>query len=184
MLFLLLTAALLSCFSGSAATISILPSSVSVAPGQIFTLDIAVSDVTDLYAFEFDLGFNPAVLSANGVTEGPFLATGGSTFFIEGAIDNTTGAISATGNSLLTAIAGVSGNGVLARASFTALAPGATNINLFGILLLDSSLSGIPVTNLGGTVTVDASGTPEPATWTLLLAGLVLLHIGRRRLIG
>lgn len=168
---------LLQLVPGYAATIFISPATQNVLPGQTITVSVRVDAVTDLFAFGFDLGFNPSVLSATSITEGPFLATAGTTLFIPGSIDNASGTVSATGDTLLTAIQGASGSGVLAQVSFTVVGAGNSALNIFGATLLDSSLSGIPVTTQSGSVT--AAATPEPATWLLL--GTVLLFFGWRR---
>jgi hypothetical protein len=93
---LLLGAALsLSAAHASATPIlNIEPPSQVVHPGPSFSLDVLISNVADLYAFQFDLGFDPLILSATGVTEGPFLPSGGTTAFIPGTIDNSGGTVS------------------------------------------------------------------------------------------
>ena len=53
------------------------PSSLNVTVGQTFSLSVSISGVTDLYAFQFDIGYDPNVLSANTISEGAFLPTGG-----------------------------------------------------------------------------------------------------------
>jgi general secretion pathway protein D len=63
----------------AAPILSIEPPSQGVRPGQNVSLDVHITGVTDLYAFQFDLAFNPAVLSAVRITEGlPTCAHGGS----------------------------------------------------------------------------------------------------------
>jgi hypothetical protein len=48
-------------------------------------VDVNISGVTDLYDFQFDLSFNPAVIQATSVLEGKFLLSGGgTTFFLPG----------------------------------------------------------------------------------------------------
>ena len=102
-----------------------------------FSLDIAVTGVSDLYAFQFDLGFDPTILAVTSETKGSFLPSGGATVFIPGTIDNVGGAVSNTADTLLTAIAGVSGSGTLAVIDFQVLGPGTSAINLFNAQLLE-----------------------------------------------
>jgi len=104
--------------------LSVQPANSIVNEGQSFDVDIVISDVVDLYAYQFDLSFsfNATVLEATAVTEGAFLPGGGSTFFMPGTIDNTAGTISFTAGTLTGPTLGVSGSGVLATISFNALA--------------------------------------------------------------
>ena len=67
----------------TATTLSIEPAANAFSVGDNFSLDIKVTDVTDLYSFQFDIGFSPSILSATSITEGAFLSSSGeSTFFI------------------------------------------------------------------------------------------------------
>lgn len=143
--------------------------------GSSVTLDLTIHDVFDLYAFQFDLKFNPAVVAANSVTEGDFLPLAGSTIFDGGTIDNTSGTISLIFDTLSSAIAGSSGTGVLATFSFTALAVGDPRLEIVNITALDSSFDDLTLTQLATPV----SGVPEPATW-LLAAGALAAICGRR----
>jgi general secretion pathway protein D len=154
-----------------AQTVAVLPPSQSVFSGNPFSVDISISDVTDLYAFQFDLGFDPQVINATGITEGPFLATGGPTFFLPGTVDNASGTIAFTADTLQGPIAGVSGDGLLAVATFEAFAPGSSELDLENLFFLDSTGGGISVTIQSGEVSVLA--TPEPPSITLSWAGVL-----------
>jgi len=181
----------ISCFflwgltdSSAAATISVQPPTVTVSPGQSFFLNIDVVGVADLYGFQFDLGLVPGILSANSITEGAFLPSGGSTFFIPGAIENTTGTISFNADTLVGAIPGVTGNGTLVTVQFKALAAGVSPVSLLNITLLDSGLVTIPVTAAMGTVTVQGSAViiPEPNSLSFFAClVLVLMLVLRSR---
>ncbi len=166
------------------AIISIDPPSPTVTVGETFSLNVQITGAIDLYAFEFDLGFDPGVLSANNTYEGAFLPSGGATLFINGTIDNLGGTISYTADSLQGAIPGVNGSGILATMSFTALATGSSGINLFNGVWLDSNLSDIQLDGIltsSVKVTQGQTQIPEPATFAMLGFGLVGLEFSRNR---
>jgi Cohesin domain/PEP-CTERM motif len=164
-------------------TVGIQPANSTVGVGSFFDVFVDVSSVTDLYAFQFDIGFDPAILSAIGATEGPFLPSGGTTFFIPGFIDNTAGTISFNADSLTSAISGVSGSGSIADIQFQALALGTSQIDLSNVLLLDSSLSDIAFNTANASVDViSTAAVPEPSTILLIGSGLIgLLGYGRKK---
>ncbi len=158
--------------------VSIQPPVSTPGVGNFFDLSVNISDVNDLYAFQFDISFNPTILAASDMSEGSFLPIGGATFFIPGAIDNALGTISFTADILLSAVSGVDGSGTLADIQFQALAVGTTPIVLSNVILLDSTLSDISFSTNGGAV----SPVPEPATVLLLGSGLIgLAGYGRKK---
>ena|SRR5579872_428830 len=153
--------------------LSIQPPSTSVIAGSTFAVDVNISNVSDLFAFQFDINFTPGILSAISITEGSFLPSGGTTFFLPGTIDNTGGSIAFNADTLIGPIPGVSGSGTLAILDFTALASGTSPISILNVGLLDSTLSPIPFGTVDGSANISGAtgGTvPEPATILLLLA--------------
>lgn len=159
----------------TATTISIEPASSAFSVGDTVSLNINITDVTDLYSFQFDIGFSPSILSATSITEGPFLPSGGSTFFLPGTIDNVAGLISFNAGTLIGTIAGVNGGGVLAQVNFSAIGAGTSSVNLSGVTLLDSSLQDISADLVAGSVQVQGGAVPEPGIGSLLFAGLLSL---------
>jgi hypothetical protein len=169
-------------YASATPILSIEPPNQVVHPAQNFSLDVIISGVGDLYAFQFDLAFDPLIVSAMSVTEGPFLPTGGTTAFIAGTIDNSGGTIFSTADTLIGLIPGVSGAGTLATVNFEALAIGISSITLTNVALLDSNLTPIDSNTVNGTVDV----VPEPATGVLLItgcAGLLALSWRRRNIV-
>ena len=57
-------------------TLSIYPSEVEVLEGNNFRVSINVTDVTDLWAWQANISFNPSQVNFTGATEGPFLRRG------------------------------------------------------------------------------------------------------------
>jgi hypothetical protein len=166
----------------SVAVVSIDPSSSNVNVGDNFALDVNISNVRDLYGFQFDLSLAPGVLSAVSITEGSFLAGGGATFFIPGTIDNTAGAIALTANALLGSGPGVGDSGTLAVLTVNGLSPGTSNIDLSNVILLDSNLNPISFDLQAGSITVaPVVATPEPSSLALLFAAAGILIFLRRR---
>jgi hypothetical protein len=123
-------------------------------------------------------------LQAVSSSEGPFLATGGSTFFINGLNDNLGGTVSATADTLLSAVNGVSGSGELAEFTFDAIGTGASALTIQNETLLDSSFNILSDTTTSGLVTVGSGVVAVPeidpnsaiAALTLLWGGLAVLR--------
>lgn len=171
---------------GQALTFSVDSATVNVA--DIFSIDVHVADATDLTSWQFDLGYNPALLQAQLVTEGPFLASFGTTLFpptvfSPGIIDNTTGLISLVTNAFADLPPLPTGSGVLATIQFKALASGTSPLTLSNTFL-NFSDSGFTVTNGSVCVTNGGAGcggaVPEPSSlWLLSLGGVVFWGMKR-----
>jgi PEP-CTERM motif-containing protein len=156
--------------------LSIFTATPSVSPGQSFVVDVKISGVSDLYGWQLDLGFTSGLVSAGTATEGPFLAKGGSTFFIAGTNDNVGGSVSGNADTLLSAVPGVTGSGILEVFDFTATHSGSAAFSLQNVTLLDSGLNSISATLSGASVTVKGStSVPEPSSLILLTLGLLCL---------
>ena len=151
-----------------------------VQAGSPVSLSVDLITISDLYAWQFTLNFDPTLLQASGVSEGAFLSTAGATFFIPGAIDNSTGVISFNVDTLQTAIPGANGSGTLLTISFNAVASGTSALSFGDTLALDSQGNDIAVQWNSGSLTV-VSTVPEPVPALMLAAGLLVVGTRLRR---
>jgi hypothetical protein len=118
--------------------ISISPQNTSANPGDTFTISVMISGVTDLYAWEVKLTWEPGVLELNTITEGFFLKSGGMTFPAKD-IDNIFGE-ALFGVTLIAAPMGVSGSGELATLAFTVEEAGQCALALVETALVDHTV--------------------------------------------
>jgi hypothetical protein len=148
--------------------------------GSVMSIAVSATGASDLYAYQFSLNFDPAVLHASSVSEGPFLATAGATFFDGGTADNTSGQVSFVFDTLLSAVAGATGNGVLAVINFNIENfHTLTTLSLSDVLALDSNLNTLPATTQSLRLQI-----PEPSVLALLaiaLFGMTLITRGSRK---
>jgi len=136
----------------STTMISVNPLTSSALVGQNFTIDINISDVFDLYGWEFRLRWNSTLLDVVNVTEGSFLKQGGNTFFTF-KTNNTAGYI-LVDCTLLGSILGVSGNGMLATVEFYVESAGESILDLYNTILVNSQEQTIYHTQIDGIITV------------------------------
>src|SRR4051812_44192114 len=87
--------------------------------GPTADVNVSINGVSDLYAFQFDAHFDPAVLASNGDTPGGmFVGSGNSFIGIGSFIDNFGGNYFSAGYTFFGASSGVSGDGVLLTLNF------------------------------------------------------------------
>jgi hypothetical protein len=173
----IVSAALLLTFSLQATTISIVPTDMTIQAGSTTQIDIFINDVTDLYAFGFDLVYNPTFLNALDVNEGGELPSAGATFFAPNTIDNIGGTVSGIGDTISGSGPGVNINGILVSVDVAGIAAGTSDLSMANVILLDSNFKNIAFTEDDSSiqVTQSATVTPEPGTW--ILTGIALLFL-------
>jgi hypothetical protein len=170
-------------------TVSVQPEKTSgLNQGDTFSTNITVSNVTNLYAWQFYLYYQSSVINGTYVNEGPFLkAENVSTYFF---VSNFTDNYNATHGLIYVSctrighMTGANGSGALATVTFKAISAGASVLHLDTVKLLDSAEpygNLIPFTLVDNEVTV-VSEFPSPAILPLvMIATLVSLVAFRRR---
>lgn len=126
-------------------------------PGEQFTITISVVPNNPIAGMQFDLAFNPAIMTVNSVTEGNLLKQGGaSTYFDDGQIDNVAGTVTNVFGAIISPGQTVSGTGTFATITLTAgITGGSGPLTLSGVVVGGVSGNSIPVTVNNGTVTVN-----------------------------
>ena len=134
------------------ATVRIDPSTQEVAPGGTATTEVLIEDVTDGFAFEFQLTFDTAVVNGVEVKLGNFLDPGG--FGIEPTIDNSgpTGTVAYA----YTQLGGTpkTGSGVLAVITWQGVATGTSALHFEALGLAAPGPVAIPTTAQDGEIVV------------------------------
>ena len=164
-------------------TIQVVPLASTVDGGTTFTINLTVTDVTDLAVWEFRIFYLNTKLNCTSAAKGPFLETGGSSqFFISAKYNayNATHGCVLLGASLIGAVPGVSGSGKLATITFKAIGSGDTPLHFdndpIWSYLKDSTPppgNPIPYTAVDGTVHVTGAGPDIAITGIALSKGTV-----------
>ena len=149
------------------ATVALQPPSQVVHVGENVTVDVAVSGVTDLAAWQVTIKYDPTVVSFSSYSKTDWLDSSGRTQSCPNAIVTNVTSTFATAQfgcgSLNPTPAGVDGGDVVAHATFTANGEGTSNLELLSaeLALPEGSDCCGPVTTHEGVVQVVAAGAAE-----------------------
>jgi len=133
----IIAACLLMNTSNTGTTIYVDPDRVVRSIGQDFVVNISISNVANLYAWELKLGWNMTVLELVNVTEGTFLEKTGPTVFssrLNETYDHVVIDCTLLGNST-----GADGSGVLASIQFHVKNEGACDLVPYDGKFIDTS---------------------------------------------
>jgi hypothetical protein len=110
---------------------------VTISVHQNFTIDVTVSQVSDVYGWEIELTWNSTLLEPVNISEGPFLRAGGATFFTSqvNAIDGSMVADC----TLVGTANGVNGEGTFAAITFYVKNAGECPLHLSEAILVNST---------------------------------------------
>lgn len=170
---------------------NILPASGILTVGVPVQIQITLSELdpaNSLYAYTFDLAFDPTVLQVQSALDGTIFDAGA--FYSTGAIDNTFGTINLqAGLDLNQTFQGT--GGVIGSFLFIPVAKAVgTTISVQNVTLqtFDGAFNGQADIDPGAlpTGTFDVVAAPEPATVWLLAGGLLILvgTVRRKRIDG
>ena len=134
------------------ASVAFNPDQVDTVLGQSFTVNLVVSNATDLFSAPLQIKYDPKVLKLNDVTQGNLMSSDGQQAVFAKNIQNDTGEADVTLNRM-TGTTGITGSGMLATLSFTTLARGATSISAPAFSPINSQ--GQPISNSSPLVTVN-----------------------------
>jgi hypothetical protein len=136
----------------------------TMGPPSSFSLNITITNATDLFDWSMDIYYNNTVLNATNTAEGNFLNSVGTTSFASNINQNynaTSGQV-VLSDTLLGGDVGAFGNGQLASITFQVLANGTTAIELRSIQLYTPSNASISSTETDGYFSNVAPYVPPP----------------------
>lgn len=122
------------------------PATSTGNPGDSFSININIQDVTMLYSYGIKMGFNRYVLEVTSVTEGPFLSDAVSTAFVAKVFPDYID----IGCTTLGVSPGVDGSGTLFSVTFLVKDTGDSLFDVYYSVLLDPSLTAIAHTTTNG----------------------------------
>lgn len=160
------------------------PSQTVGAVGDSFTVNVSISDVSNLYGYELQLYYDSTLMNGTQVTEGSFLKSGGSQtfFYVANFTDhyNSTHGVLYVTSTLTESVAGLSGAGILTTVTFKALALGdSVPLHLADVRLSVPNALPISCLDSDGTVTVIPEFTSIVEVLTLVTASLLGILIGK-----
>jgi len=145
--------------SAASTTVAIDPPTTTANAGDYFNVTVKVTDIVNFTSWQFRIYYLKSILNCSLVTEGPFLKTGGGTFFGKNITNNynsTHGSVLAYCS--LLGMTSVSGSGEIATVTFRAMSGGTTPLHLSDVKLGDEKIppQPIPFVAVDGTVQVVA----------------------------
>ena len=156
---LLLLVVVLGIATAAAQTVTV--SSPTASVGETFTVDVSVSGVTNLASFQFDIKYDPSVISFVSAEKGDAISDWAIFSSKSVASDEIRVVAVTTDYSKV-----VTGSGVIAKLKFTAVAAGSSTLDINDGKLSDTSAKPISASWVDGSVTVTTPTTPTTTTTT------------------
>lgn len=154
--------------SAASTLVTVDPLGTTVNAGEYFNVAVKVTDIVNFTSWQFRIFYLKSVLNCSAVAEGPFLKTGGGTYFGKNITNNYNGTHGwVLAYCTLLGMVSVSGSGAIATVTFRAMSGGSTPLHLDDVQLGDEKIppKPIPYVSIDGTVQVIA-GTTHDVTVT------------------
>ena len=157
-----------SILAAGTSVISVSAPAQAVSYGTQFTVNINVQPNNAIAGAQFNLSFNPALVSVNSITEGNLFKQGGaSTYFKQGTVNNTTGTVMGVAGAITTPGKTVSSAGIFAVITMTAgTSQGTSTLNLSNVIVGEIDGQSISLTVVNNQVTISGGTTTTPTTTT------------------
>lgn len=118
-------------------TVYVDPPEISANPGDTFTINVNIKDVTDLFSYDVRIKWQRDLLQILSVTEGSFLSSVNPTYFLAKSYTDYTIVACTT----MAAVPGISGSGTLFTVNFKVLDAGKSALDIYQSTLVDSGLN-------------------------------------------
>jgi hypothetical protein len=99
-----------------------------ISSGGSFSVNVTVTDVSEVYGWQVNITYNPQILNVDNVTEGTFLKQVNQTVFMK-TIDNTGGYVLLSATFFPIPEHGVSGSGLLVQVAFSVKGSGSSSLH-------------------------------------------------------
>jgi len=126
-------------------------------PGEQFIISITVEPNNAIAGMQFDISYDPAIVTVDSITEGNlFNQSGESTYFEQGAIDNVAGTVTGVFGAIIGPGETVTDAGIFAVITMTAgNTGGSSTLTLSNVIIGDVQGNSVAVNLTAGTATVN-----------------------------
>jgi hypothetical protein len=161
-------------YGGAGPELSLIPSDPVVSTGDDLVVSVDIDGATDLYAYGFEINYDPAVLTYISVSEADFLKMDGESTAFNAALQDGVEGVLIVGNArLVNPPVGVDGSGELFDITFEVIGlNGASSDLTFGAgSFLSDSTGDIPAKFNSSQIEVQAGGAVDPVNSLLAAEG-------------
>ena len=145
--------------------VSISPSAQEVDIGSQFSVNVDISPGGPIAGAQFSLSFDPLLVSVDGIEDGlAFGQNGSSTYFSPGTVDNVSGTVKGVVCVITVPGQTISGSGVFATITMTAISSGTCNLVLSNVIAGNIEGKAVSIEFAGATVTVASSEIVVPTS--------------------